>query len=217
MVFLAGFLLGMALQLSIGPVCLAVLYESATRGFREALKMVWGVALVDGIYILASFLGMATLLGIAAVKTATLIAGSLVLIVFGARLLIPAAGQEAGPAGERNRSFGYGIALTLTNPLTIIFWSSLFGSMIASGKLHGAANTLLYSLGCVSATVFFLSLVAASGNRLSAVLNERRIRLLNLAVGLFLIGFGISMLLPIYKNHLSIPIIQWFLPTFSRL
>ncbi|MGD0152898.1 MAG: LysE family transporter, partial [Thermacetogeniaceae bacterium] len=61
MAFFAGFFLGMTLQLSIGLVCLAILYESATRGFREALKMVWGVTLVDGMYILASWLGMAAL------------------------------------------------------------------------------------------------------------------------------------------------------------
>jgi len=209
--FFAGFFLGMTLQLSIGPVCLAILYESATRGFREALKMVWGVTLVDGMYILASWLGMAALLRIEAVKTATLIAGALVLIFFGSRLLIPAAKQAAGPARERKNSFGYGIALTLTNPLTILFWSSLFGSMIASGKLHGAVNPLLYSLGCVTATIFWLGLIAAGGNYLSGILKANRIRLLNALVGLFLISFGISMVFPIFKNHFSIPIIQWFL------
>jgi threonine/homoserine/homoserine lactone efflux protein len=85
----------------------------------------------------------------------------------------------------------------LTNPLTIVFWSSLFGTLIASGKLQGTTNDFIYSLGCVTATIFFLGLVATGGACLSSILSERRIRFLNLGIGLFLICFGLSMLLPL--------------------
>lgn len=199
MAFLKGFLLGMILQLSIGPVCLAVLSASATRGIREALQMTWGVALVDGMYILASFLGMAALFTITIVRTVIVIVGAAVLIYFGIRLLIAVTENNAEQARERKSSFGYGIALTLANPLTIVFWSSLFGSLIASGKLKGAFNDFVYSLGCITATIFFLGLVATGGAYLSRHLNKRRIRLLNIGVGLFLICFGLSMAFPLLR------------------
>jgi len=56
--FLEGLGFGLILQVSVGPVCVAVLHKGLTLGFRHAFSMVWGVALVDAIYIVLSVIGV---------------------------------------------------------------------------------------------------------------------------------------------------------------
>lgn len=232
MFFLKGLLFGMVLQLSIGPVCLAVWHRSIALGFKESLKMVWGVTLVDSFYILAAFLGMDQLFRIKIIRETALIAGAIVLIYFGLKYILAYAGPISSAKGEGKvkevkrprpdslpnspameevkvrggrrweekmegrksaESFALGIRLTLTNPLTVLFWSGVFSTLIASGSLGGLTSTLLYSLGCISSTILFLGLVAAGGSRLSGLLNESFRRIMDFSVGILLILFGIRM------------------------
>lgn len=85
--YLNGFLLGMTLQLSLGPVFFAVLHKAVTEGSREAIKMTLGAAIIDATYISLSFTGIALLLQIKFMQSLLLIFGSLVLIAFGLRYM----------------------------------------------------------------------------------------------------------------------------------
>lgn len=53
-----GLLFGMMLQLSVGPVCLAVLHHAMTWRLRDALMMVLGVALADEVYMVGAIGGL---------------------------------------------------------------------------------------------------------------------------------------------------------------
>lgn len=197
--FLNGLLFGMTLQLSVGPVFFAVLHRSVKEGFREALKMVLGVAAVDAFYIFVSFTGVSNLLRIHFLSKVILFAGAGVLIYFGISYLKNAGKQkDAFPekAGPRiDSSFIYGIKLTLTNPLTILFWSGTFGSLIASQKLQGLGNTLLYSAGCIAATLLFLTAVCAACEYFQNKLNNRILKAADYVVGVFLMVFAVKLIL----------------------
>jgi len=192
--FIEGLLLGLTLQLSVGPVCLSVLFLSISKGFKEGFKMALGVTLVDGVYIALSFLGMASLLKSEALRRIILIGGACALIYFGLSYFISFKNKKDEVKVENVNSFLYGVKLTLTNPLTIVFWSSIFGSLIASNKLTGIDNILTYSLGCITSTIAFLSLISAGGKYASKILSPNIIKIMSYGVGLFLIYFGGSML-----------------------
>jgi threonine/homoserine/homoserine lactone efflux protein len=83
MAFWDGLLFGMFLQLSVGPVCIAVLQRAVTQGFRNALRMIAGVALVDAAYMAAAVGGLSLLLQIPWVKGIVLIGGAATLVWFG--------------------------------------------------------------------------------------------------------------------------------------
>jgi len=207
--FIKGLGFGLILQISVGPVCLAVLHQGITRGFRQAFAMVWGVSLVDAFYIGLSVAGVSTLLQVSAVRSAVGLVGAVVLAAFGLRyLLTPAvAGSEplrqATPGGEGaplRASFLLGAGLTLTNPLTILFWAGVLGAMLASrqvGTPPGAGaidlSMLSFSAGCVAATLLFLTAVALAGHLLERLLTPRLMVWLNRLVGLFLIGFALRL------------------------
>lgn len=56
--FVKGLLFGMVLQISVGPVCIAVLQKGITESFWEAFLMVWGAVAADTTYILLALLGI---------------------------------------------------------------------------------------------------------------------------------------------------------------
>lgn len=87
MVIWNGLLFGMMLQLSVGPVCLAVLHRSMTQRLRDALMMVLGVALADAAYMLGAIGGLSLLLQIHWVKQMVLMMGALILTWFGIQTL----------------------------------------------------------------------------------------------------------------------------------
>jgi len=200
MVVWEGFLFGMLLQLSVGPVCLAVWRRSLTYGMREAIWMVLGVACADAAYMLAAIGGLTALLQVAWVHTLVLIAGGLTLIWFGISSfrVRPVDGQQEQAdqtTKEKGQgSFWYGIGLTLTNPLTIVFWSGVFGSMMASQILRDHLSLASFAAGCLLATIIFLTMVGLCGRWLSGILRPSWIRRLDQMVGVLLIGFAILLL-----------------------
>lgn len=205
---LEGLAFGLLLQISIGPVFIAVLHKAITQGFRLAWAMVWGVLLIDSLYILLSVLGVSVLLQNETALTVVSIAGALLLIWFGVRYLRAPAGFEQvdkgttgmNTGGSLLKSFVFGIGLTLTNPLTILFWGAVLGSMMATQTFDGPNGVLLFAMGCVAATLFFLTAAAALGHLLERVLNERLSLWLNRAVGLFLIVFAVKLLLDAFQQ-----------------
>lgn len=193
---LSGFLFGLTLQLSVGPVCLAVLQRAVSKGFKEAAKMVLGVTVADGLYIMASQLGMAKILTIVIFKKVVLLAGAMVLAYFGF-----VSCRQAFQTKENNRqfalaqnSFSYGLKLTLANPLTIVFWAGTFGSLIASGQITRSSDLFVFSGGCLAATLVFLGFIALGGDRLSVYLYNKRIKgAFDFLVGSFLLIVALLM------------------------
>lgn len=192
--FFSGLLFGLTLQMSVGPVCLSVLFLSVSRGFKEAFKMALGVTLVDGFYIVTSFLGMSNLLKIEFLRRGVLIAGACTLIYFGISTILSSLRDEKKVEVKERNSFLYGIKLTLTNPLTIIFWSGILGTLIAGGELVGISNIFAYSIGCIASTILFLGLISIGGGYASRLLKPNVIKIMNAGVGLYLIYFGMNML-----------------------
>jgi threonine/homoserine/homoserine lactone efflux protein len=201
MAVLEGLLFGMLLQLSVGPVCLAVWQRSIKNGMKDALKMIGGVALVDAAYMLAAIGGLSLLLQIPWVKSAVLVGGAAILIWFGFSSLrskpVQTVDVEKGDEKREEKqqgSFFYGVALTLTNPLTILFWSGVFGSLMASQTLADSMSLAGFVTGCLLATLLFLTGIAALGQWMSRFLNPVWIQRLDKAVGVVLIGFAIILL-----------------------
>ncbi|ATF14910.1 LysE family translocator [Brevibacillus sp. HB1.4B] len=204
-----GLLFGMMLQLSVGPVCLGVLHRSMTRRFRDALMMVLGVALVDAVYMVGAVGGLSLLLQIHWVKQMVLIMGALILTWFGIQTLRAIKGRgvhEQAPvqhAPSGRNSFWHGVLLTLANPLTILFWAGVFGSLLASGTFVHSTELFLFATGCLLSTLLFLGLVALLAAYLARFFRPGWLNVFHGLSGVFLIGFAIvlyakSCLMPPY-------------------
>ena len=196
--FAQGLAFGLALQVAVGPVCLAVLGEALTWGLRRALAMVLGVALVDGAYMAVGATGSAALLRLGAARHAFGLFGALILAAFGLRALLAQSRRGVAPSPAARSgigSFALGIGLTAGNPLTVLFWTGAFASFIAADRLHGKADIVAFSLGCLSATLLFLAAVAWTARRLAPHIGDRATRWLGRAIGVLLIAFAFRLAL----------------------
>ncbi len=194
-----GFKFGMLLQLAIGPMCLMVFNTSATYGFLVALSLVLAIGLIDGLYITLSGLGIAAIINQEKTKSAVKIFGCLVLLWFGTSTITGAFGINLLPdfklfSNVTNKNiFIQGLLLTASNPLTIIFWGGVFSTQVAENN-YNKEQLILFGLGCVLSTLFFLTLVDLCGSVLSGFLPQIIIKMLNVVVGIVLIYFGIRLL-----------------------
>ncbi len=197
---LKGFRVGMLLQIAVGPICFYIFHTAATVGFLAAVGGVAGVAIVDTLYIFASLLGVGALIEKhPGIKAALKYVSAAVLILFGLNLVsgilwisfLPGLNltENAGSCSTFVRL----MLITLSNPLTIVFWTGVFSQRVSENALNWHSMAL-FGLGAVLSTLVFLTVIAALGGLTHTFLSKTVISILNLIVGLVLIAFGIRTL-----------------------
>jgi len=194
-----GFKFGMLLQLAVGPMCLMVFNTSTTYGFFIGLSLVLAIAIIDGLYITLSGLGISAIINKQKVKAAVKILGCVVLVLFGINTITAVINFTILPSitlfskVTSENIFIQGLLLTASNPLTIIFWSGVFGAQVIENELN-KKQLFFFGFGCVLSTLAFLTAVAFCGSIMSGFLPKVVIQLLNIIVGFILILFGIKLL-----------------------
>ncbi|MDF2943799.1 MAG: putative efflux protein [Herbinix sp.] len=195
---LKGLRFGMLLQIAIGPMCLFVFNTSTTNGFFMGLSLVLAIALVDGLYIVLSGIGIAAIINREKVKVMIKVFGCIVLVIYGISILAGVFGYSLLPSMELftdvtgKSFFMQGVLLTASNPLTIIFWSGVFSTQMLENKLV-KHQVFFFGLGCVLSTLLFLTAIALLGSIVSTFIPNILIQILNAFVGIVLIISGIKL------------------------
>lgn len=194
--FLSGLRFGMLLQIAIGPMCLMVFNTAKNAGFFTALSLVLAIALVDALYITLAGLGTSKLLEGQKRKKILKIIGSFALVFFGINIILNVFGINIIPGLDLKPTaksiFIQGLILTLSNPITIVFWTSVLVGKIIKDKLKNK-QLVIFSFGLVCATLLFLSFVAILGTLLSTFIPACISDVLNIIVGVFIVFFGIKL------------------------
>jgi threonine/homoserine/homoserine lactone efflux protein len=195
-----GFRFGILLQLAVGPMCLLVFNTSVSDGILSGLILVSAITLVDGLYILLSGLGIASIMKNIQIQRMIKLFGCAVLMLFGISMITGALGINLLPsfllfsAKSQENIFLKGLLLTASNPLTILFWSGVFSTQVIQHRLN--KNQLFYfGLGCILSTLSFLSLVVLLGTFVSSFLPQSIMSGMNIVVGVLLILFGLKLLI----------------------
>ena len=195
-----GFRFGMLLQLAVGPVCIFIFQMASLRGFQAAATGVLGVSIIDGLYILAAILGIASIIEGKNTKIILKIFGAVVLFIFGMSTVLSVFNISFLPSlsiqniSNSNSVFFHAIILTVSNPLTIIFWAGVFSTKIAEENLK-RRDIYVFGFGTLLSTIFFLSLIALAGSFTKTFFPSYVIQILNLIVGFLLIYFSIRMVI----------------------
>ena len=195
--YIDGLKFGMLLQLSIGPMCLMVFNTAKNVGFVVAFTLVMAIALVDAFYISLACFGVSKILNKPKVKKIFKILGSLILIFLGINIILNVFNINIIPVlnlkPTSNNVFIQGLVLTLSNPITIVFWGSILTTRIIEDNLNKKELTV-FSVGLVSSTIIFLTFIAISGTILSNFIPEKISNILNILVGILIVFFGIKMI-----------------------
>lgn len=195
-----GFSFGLLLQIAVGPLCIYIIKTALSSGFMAAFSGVLAVTLADAIFVALALLGIGGLVSSDRAKAVMRVLGGAVILLFGLAIflsgfgvsLIPAFSADVGQSGAS--VFVTALVLTLSSPLTIVFWAGVFGTRLAEddGSLLG---TVLFGAGAVLSTLVSLTLVAAVAGLFARAMTPMAVRVLNWLAGLVLIGFGLKMLL----------------------
>lgn len=192
-----GFKFGMILQLAIGPICLFVLNTALSQGFLQAQMAVLGTVVTDGTEIILAILGLGIILNNSlTTKKLIKVFGVCILLIFGLSSILSSFDIAILPLINipiiGNNPFIQAILLALSNPLTIVFWAGIFSAKITQENMKGN-DLYFFALGCVLATLFFLTVVAWLGSMFSTSIPEIIIKLTNGLVGVLMLCFA-------YKN-----------------
>lgn len=198
MVFLDGLFTGLILQVAIGPVFFYILSLAFTRSLPDAYAAICAAVLVDYLYITLAILGVGKALENQRIKTALGLAGAVILVVFG-WLMVQDPGNgglgfQASP-GTSNlfTSFLSTFLLTISSPLTIIFWTGVFASK-ALERGYSRKDLVPFGIAAGLATLIFMGISITALSYLKYALPVTLIQVLNRIVGGVLILYGLIRL-----------------------
>lgn len=204
-IMLDGFLTGLILQIAIGPVFFFILNISLQRTIIDGLVAVTAVTIVDYLFITLAVLGVGKLLETPKIKSGLGIASSIVLVLFGMIMIVSI--KQANPISnphfvvEANymASFLSTFLLTISSPLTIVFWTSLFATK-AIERGYAQNQLIFFGLAAGLATLVFLGASVTLLSVIRASIPLMFLKICNIAVGSLLVFYGLIRLVKIVRR-----------------
>jgi len=193
--FKNGLLTGLTLQLAIGPVFFFIINLALQKTIFDGFAGVLGVTLVDYLYITLAIFGIGKVLGKKRVKKVFGIISSSILAIFGI-LILKGAIESVGATKELVdttsnlfASFISVFIITISSPMTIIFFTSLFTAKAIEYN-YKRKQLYLFGLGTGLATFIFMGSSVLLFSTIKGEIPILLIQVLNGLVGCLLIIYG---------------------------
>ena len=191
---LRNILLGISIAAPIGPASLAVIQNGLRRGFLRAFLTGLGITMADATILLVIFFGLSGFVHLPLFRFLIWTLGTIVLLYLGIQSIRESLGKidlERTTVSTTGNPLWVGYLVNISNPLAIVWWVGIYGSLLgasagSSAKLDAllSSATILIGILCWHAT---MSLLTHWGKRF---LNERTARYILVVAGLALILFG---------------------------
>jgi L-lysine exporter family protein LysE/ArgO len=194
-VYLSYVLLGLSLSAPIGPINAAQLDSGIKRGFWHAWLVGLGALVADGIYMTMVYMGIVHFIEIPFMKSFLWLFGCFVLIYTGIESLAGAGSVTKNDSDGREqtklRSFVSGFFMSLSNPMTILFWLGIYGSVLAdTAARYGGEQVALYSLAIIAGILLWDISMAGIASTFRRWLTDGLLKFISVLSGLSLIVFG---------------------------
>ncbi|HZG73643.1 MAG TPA: LysE family transporter [Chondromyces sp.] len=187
--------MGLTLAAPIGPVNSARLDKGIKNGFWHAWVVGAGSMIADGIFMLLIYLGFVNFLHIPVVQIFLWLFGAFVLIYSGVESLVGINKISLSQSREKDsllKCFFTGFIMSITSPLSILFWLGIYGSVLAkTATSYGTSHLLIYSSMIFLGLSLWDILVAALTTGLRRFLNHKSLMAISIFSGISLIGFGV--------------------------
>lgn len=188
--------LGVSLAAPVGPVNAAQLDTGIKNGFSNAWIFGFGALLADVLYMILVYFGVGQIVDSLYIKTILWSFGCFVLTYTGVENLLALHKIEINLKSRKSirlrRSLLAGFFMSLLNPLTILFWLGIYGSVLAETSERLTENQLMiYSLAIIAGILLwdtFMSFLSSGARRF---LSTRFLKIISLLSSLSMLGFGI--------------------------
>ena len=196
--FLRGLALGLAVAAPVGPMSLLCMRRTLSAGFSAGLLSGLGVATADAIYSAIAAFGLVAVTGVLVGQGWWLrFLGAAILLYLGVTTCRarPATTSAATHAPSLAGMYTSTLALTLANPTTILSFAALFAGLGLGGHERASSAATAMVLGVFTGSALWWLILACGIGILRRRLTPRRVRLVNVAAGLALVGFGLLALM----------------------
>ncbi|PAF12138.1 threonine efflux protein [Niallia circulans] len=197
MVFLSYIMLGISLAAPIGPVNAAQVEKGIKGGFMNSWAVGLGAMAADALYMFAVFLGVSRFLEYEVVTVFLWLFGCFVLVYTGCESIMKVKKEAQTGLGVRTKesprqSFQIGFLISISNPLTILFWLGIYGSVLAKTiSEYEMATVWLYSVAIFIGIAAWDFTMAVLSSTARAFMNEKALIAISAFSGVCLIGFGV--------------------------
>lgn len=193
---LVGYIfLGFTLAAPIGPVNSARLDKGIKNGFWHAWIVGVGSMIADGIFMMMVYFGMVHFLEIHVVQIFLWLFGGFILIYTGIESIKNANQITLIQSREKEslfKCFLTGFIMSITSPLSILFWLGIYGSVLAkTAQMNGTDILIIYSSMIFLGLTLWDVLIAALTSGFRKLLTIKSLILISIISGISLIGFGL--------------------------
>lgn len=195
--FKEGLKLGFMFQILLGPVCFYLLQLVINYGFMVGFWSSIGVAIADGIYILLAIFGLDKIFKkFPKLKNVSAYIGMIILCGYGISVIIDAIFIDSNTInnniiGNSFIFFIYSFILTLSNPITILYWSGNFAVKITN---YSNKNIIyLIGLGAFISSPIFLVVWITMGYIFGNFIPNDFLIYIKIGIGILLIYYGIRI------------------------
>lgn len=194
-VFLSYILLGLSLAAPIGPINAAQIDRGIRNGFMNSWLIGVGAVIADGVYMLVVYIGVVQFLETAFMQTFLWFFGCFVLMYTGIETFMNAGKIHLEHSRGKEpliKSFFSGFLMSISNPLTILFWLGIYGSVLAkTAATSNPSQLVLYSSAIFIGLLMWDIAMASVSSSFRKFLTPRLLVGISCMSGLSLLGFGI--------------------------
>ncbi len=201
MIVLNGIKFGLLLALLVGPVFFAIIQTSVEKGFWHGTWIALGVSLSDIFYVFVCYLGMAQMLENEKFQMLLAYAGGIILILFGLyHLLVKSRKRlqvDINLPSEKGfyRYIFKGFVINGLSPMVPVFWIGVV-SIAALDYGYGSGFSFFIFFVSMLATVLLTDVTKAYlADKLRSLVTSRLLKVMNIALGIFLIIFGVRLIM----------------------
>ncbi len=196
--FIKGFIIGFSIAAPVGPIGILCIQRTLARGNVQGLVTGLGAATADAIYGFIAAFGLTFISNFLVAQSLWFrLIGGLFLCYLGIKAFLSKPQNQILSETNRNTLSSYSTTffLTLTNPMTILFFAGVFAGlgMVSESIQYASAGLMVIGVFVGSGT-WWLILSGATGI-LRNKMNESKLTWVNKISGFIILAFGVGAVL----------------------
>ena len=196
--FIQGLVIGFSIAAPVGPIGLLCIRRTLTFGQLSGLFSGLGAATADALYGSIVGLGLTFVAGFLLRQQSSLqLFGGLFLCYLGIKAFLSKPQNKAITAVNHNTLSSYGTTffLTLTNPMTILFFAGVFAGLGMVNESIQYSSAVLMVMGVFIGSGAWWLILSSATSLLRNKVNERKLAWVNKISGMVILAFGVGAIL----------------------
>ena len=196
--FIKGFIIGFSIAAPVGPIGILCIQRTLSQGNIQGLVTGLGAATADAIYGFIAAFGLTFISNFLVEQSVWFrLIGGLFLCYLGIKAFLSKPQDPMLFVGNRTIFSDYGTTffLTLTNPMTILFFAGVFAGLGLVNESIAYTSAGLMVIGVFIGSGTWWLLLSGATSILRSKINDQKLAWINKISGVVILVFGVAALL----------------------